>query len=179
MVQRRRGLRPVVRSTKRRVTWEGTQVDLAGVAVGGSLFQTAVTEAIFENFPNPTVVRVRGEIMVINDATSSAGAFGHIACGLMLVDAKALAIGITALELPATDVGSDWLWWDCFTFGEQIANEVDNSGLNFNRKQIDNKAMRVVQPNQALVFVAEIVKCEGTTLVGNVCGEFRVLLKAP
>ncbi len=43
---------------------------------------------------------------------------------------------------------------------------------------VDSKAMRKIGNNEVVVFVTELVVCEGT-MVANVCGHMRVLLKAP
>ena len=118
MANRRGFGRPLVRGPKRRTAWNGAFVDLANVDSSGT-FQQVITEASLENIPNSTIVRCRGEIMVtVNNAASAALSRGSVTMGLMLVDSKALAIGITALQLPGTDIGSDWLWWATTGFGE-------------------------------------------------------------
>ena len=47
------------------MTWEGAQIAIPDVlASGTSLFSTVISESTMEGFPNPTIVRVRGNIMV-------------------------------------------------------------------------------------------------------------------
>ena len=161
---------------KRRTKWEGAQIDLGNIAIGSPGFTVVIPETLLENDPNSTVVRVRGELMVSSDTASSSDSFGFCSVGIMLVDSKALAAGIASLQTPATDIGSDWLYWDVFNIGEAGASHTERSILSTNRHVVDSKAMRKVGSNQALVLVAEVVTCEGTTLA-NLCGELRVLLK--
>ena len=170
--------RSFVRRGPRRVTsWEGAQIDIADLTVSANQFNDVVTEASFETSPNPTIVRIRGQIGVLTDSSSSSGAFGVVFMGMIVVTAKARSPGgVGALPDPRADVGSDWIWFHQAIVGEQVANEVDNNDLSIERVIVDNKAMRKVGPNQVLVFIAGVITCEGT-LVVNVCGGVRVLLK--
>ena len=174
MANRRSSFR---RSAPKRVTtWEGVAIDMIGIDAAG-ISAVMITEAVLENMPNPTIVRIRGELMVTNNAgVSTSASSGFCTVGAMLVDSRALAAGIGSMELPSTNVGSDWMYWDVFNFGEQVANEVDNNDLSVNRKVVDSKAMRKVKPNQALVLIAQVQTCVGT-IEAHLCGSLRILLK--
>ena len=162
---------------KRRTTWEGAAFD-ANIANGVSFVSTVVSEAILENVPNPTVVRIRGRVHIVGTAIGAAFARTQVAMGIYVADSKAITAGITALELPFTGIGSDWMWWDTAILESNTSvspPSVDNLGSHFDI-EIDNKAMRKIQPNQALVFVAEN-NALNSTLTVQVSGVVRVLLK--
>ena len=176
MAFRRAGRPGLVRAPKRRTIWNGNSIDLADVAVAGA-FSVILTEALLENTPNGTIVRLRGEIFVtVDNAISDPLSRGMITMGIMLVDNKALAAGIGSLQLPLTAIGSDWMWWYSTGFGEVGSTTVSDIGVS--RVVVDSKAMRKVSGNQALVFVCQVVNCEGAP-VANVCGTVRVLCKLP
>ena len=164
-----------VRSRKRAVTWQGAQVDFADLVAGTAQFSTLITESQFEDFPTPTLIRTRGRLMVVADTSSTPGAFGDVTMGIMLVTAAAAAA--TGVPSPVSGASSDWLWWDVATFGA-AAGDVIGEEITVDRIPIDSKAMRKVGNNMLLIFVAEMVACEGT-LVANLCGRMRFLLKAP
>jgi len=159
---------------KRRVAWEGAGVDLADVGASGA-FQTMITEDQLENFPNPTIVRVRGRVMVLQDATTPADAFGSFAMGLILVTRPAFVAN--AVPLPFNDIGSDWLWWDVGTIGEESSGGIIGRTISVDRIIVDSKAMRKVKPNTVLVFVAQGLQAEGVNLTANIFGQLRFLMK--
>ena len=113
----------------------------------------------------------------MQDSATTAGAFGLVTMGIILVTAKALAIGVTGIPNPNTDVGSDWIWWDVGTWGEETSSSVIGRPISVDRLVIDSKAMRKVGLNMALVFVAQAIACEGT-VSANICGAVRILLKS-
>ena len=168
--------RRMVAATRRRVmSWNGAVVDLATVDVSAISFATIVSEAILEEYPTPTIVRIRGHMLCIADTTMTSGAFGMIAIGIILVTRAALVAG--AVPDPITDVGSEWMWYHTSTIGETTSSSVIGREIVIDRFEVDTKAMRKVKPNEALVLVAKAVTCEGTT-VANLCGIIRVLAKA-
>jgi len=95
--------------------------------------------------------------------------------GLILVTETALAA--SAIPLPGADVGNDWLWIDSAVVGSQADDQIGGA-VTLERMVVDSKAMRKVNNNQALVLVLQLTACEGTIVV-NVCGSLRFLLKAP
>lgn len=135
-----------------------------------------VAEATMETFPNPTITRCRGRLTVWTDPSSTPGGIGFVSSGLIVVNAFAFAAGVAALPSPAVEIGSDWLWWDSLAFGA-FASDVIGESITHRTIVVDSKAMRKVGPNQLLVLVSEMIPCEGT-LVVNLCGFIRVLLKA-
>jgi len=165
------------RARKRVMSWQGGVVDFSDLVAATSQFSTLVSETSLENFPTPTVIRTRGRLMLTGDASSSAGSRGFVVCGIMVVTATALAA--SAVPSPFLEVGSDWLWWDVLTFGDVTGSVSDDGPMFTDRIVVDSKAMRKIGLNEVLVFAAHLQSCQSTTMVGNLCGDIRVLLKAP
>ena len=164
---------------KRRTSWQGSNITLAATT-GASTASAIVFEAILETFPNPTIVRVRGEVLVVLTARGANVSDTILTCGIKLVTATAFAAGVASMETPNTDVGRDWLWWGTkavsMLTAQPVATDSDGEMIT-TRLAIDSKAMRKVESNKVLVFVAENTVITSTaTLV--ITGGVRVLLKA-
>ena len=158
-----------VRPAKRRVAWEGfTGSSLAQGA--GSFVTTAVSEAVLEARPSPTIVRTRGEFWC-KSQTSAVNS--RVTAGLIVVTAKALAAGVASLPTPSTDVGSDWFWWDEYVVAWQTGEPISSG---YARRVIDSRAMRKVGLNQVVVMVVEVASISGTPSVDIAFGA-RILLK--
>ena len=143
-----------------------------------SVLGVVTPEAILENTPNPTLTRIRGSIHIVSTATGAANARALIVMGIMVVDGRALTAGIGSLELPFVDIGSDWLWWDARVVDMATApgqNEDLALGLRHDIV-VDNKAMRKVGLNQAVVFVTSNIAQNSSHTV-QVSGALRVLYK--
>ncbi len=149
---RRRGFAPRS-SGKRRLTEWSNLADQCSVQVssGGA---TLISSLSFED-PG-TIVRSRGIISVRPSAYTAdveiCGAFG-----VGLVSSEALAIGVTAISEPFTDADwGGWMVWRPFNFRIEFISAV---GVLFGDAtveiEIDSKAQRKVEPNSAMVFVAE------------------------
>ena len=156
----RRRTRSGLRLGPRRPTfWETVSTTAVQTLTDGgtvAAVNTLVLEAETDSVPNPTVVRIRGHVvqrMGINAA--STGDAVLIAHAIMVVDAKQLAIGITAMPLPLSDNSEDFLWADSAllmnsttTAFPGVQNTVDIV--------VDSKAMRKMTLNQVLVMVTEM-----------------------
>ena len=163
------------RTRKRVMSWQGVNIDFSDLVNGVTQFASVITEATLESFPTPTIIRTRGRLALLTDPSSTPGGFGVVSMGLIVVTAAAAAAG--AIPNPAAEFGSDWLWWDAVTVGA-AAGDVIGEEVTVGRFIVDSKAMRKVGLNQVLVFAASQLTCEGT-LVTNLCGAMRFLLKAP
>jgi len=95
--------------------------------------------------------------------------------GLIVVTAAAVAGA--ALPSPLSNTGNDWVWWDQFSVGASAADVIGEE-ITVHRKIVDSKAMRKIGLNEVLALVTELQTCEGTMVV-NICGALRFLLKAP
>jgi len=177
----RRGVR---RGARRATFWESatslttqTLTDGATVAVVTAI----VSEAQLDNVPNPTLVRIRGQIFARLGANAEAQSdMINISHAIMVVDAKQFAIGITAMPLPITDNSEDYLWYG----SQYVANTAHGtaatvqSSYTMDRLLVDSKAMRKITLNQVLVIVSEMVQLAGTGGADVQCGlNFRMLFK--
>ncbi len=165
------------RAAARRTTWEGaTLADT--VTSGASSFSTIVAEATLENVPNPTIVRIRGNILIRMAAQGAAATTGQLFMGIRLATASAIAAGIGSIETPANDIGSDWLWWTVAGFHTGASAQIDNVAFGATSRDVlvDSKAMRKVGVNMGLIFVMQHNAVVSTQTL-SVIGGFRVLLK--
>ena len=173
MVQRRF----VPRRTRRGVLWEAGSISHIGQATGTTVFTTLVSEAIMESIPDPTIVRVRGQIVTSVVASAATPGRSLMVFGIKVATAAAIAGG--AIELPSTDAGSDWLWWMTVPLnvwgGTSAAPSGDGQLANV-RVDIDSKAMRKVGGNAALIFASQNVVVTSTQTIDTI-GAVRVLLK--
>jgi len=167
--------RTLVRSVKRSTFWEGgsTQFSIptASVAVA-----TVVTEAELENIPNPTLIRIHGSVLISVTARTAAADSAVISMGMILQSAAAVTAGVGSMPLPFTDIGSAWIWHRQVLVRSLIAppNGTDLAGNV--RITIDNKAMRKVNPNQALVMIVQNTVQTGTITV-SISSAQRLLFK--
>ena len=155
--------------------------------VGGFINQTittgvvgttpVVTEAALENVPDPTLVRCRGDLLVQMVSSVATPGRVHVAMGLIVVRATALAV--PAVPGPVSRVDSDWLWWTLVSLnvsGGSVAAPNSDGSTVVHRVTIDSKAMRKIKPNEAVVFVTENFAVTSTQTV-DVLGGVRILLK--
>ena len=163
---------------RRRSTWEGSAI-AASMTTGVQTQQAIVSEALLENVPNPTVVRMRGELLVRVTAAGAAGATARMVMGIKLATASAFAAGGASVESPNTEIGGDWIWWQSVTMHNAAAlvsgSNNDNVGI-LTRVPIDSKSMRKVKINEVLILVFHNVVVGGTQSI-TVTGTVRVLLK--
>jgi len=100
-----------------------------------------------------TVVRTRLDWLCFSDQSAATENFvGNI--GVAVVSDQAIAVGVTAVPTPATDLGSDlWflhqIWHGRF---ELVGTSINTDSQS---KEIDSKAMRKVDEGQDMAFVVE------------------------
>ena len=157
---------------KRQTTWLQldpviTIVDSSAVLVG-SLNAAALALRPF------TVVRTRTTVHIRSDV--DAAAENQIAgIGHAVVSDQAVAIGVTAVPTPLTDLGSD-LWFAINLMYSSVGTHT-GAGSYANRgvmEHFDSRAMRKVEVGQDLITVIE-----GSTVVNGAavtCGG-RILVK--
>lgn len=166
----------VPQRVRRPTFWEGVNVNHT-VTTGASIVSAVVTEAQLEQAPNPTLVRIRGFVLVI--MTSSAATPGNCLAVLGIKVVQAAALAGTAVAVPFTDIGSDWVWWTTvalnLTGGSVAAPNSDGRSI-VHRVDIDSKAMRKIKGNEVLAFVSQNVVLTSTQTF-DVDGAVRVLLK--
>jgi hypothetical protein len=141
---------------------------------------TIILESELDNVPNPTLIRVRGQIA---NQMAAAGAVNEafiLAHAIMVVDAKQLAIGVTAMPLPLSSNSEDFLWFGQAMIASPVAansNDVDNYLPTYHSIEVDSKAMRKITLNQAVVLVSELVQVNGTAGAVQFWLNLRMLLK--
>jgi len=100
-----------------------------------------------------TVVRNRGWLMVRSDQTAASES-QQVGYGLCVVSDQAVAIGVTAVPTPATDLSSGlWLVYESITNHLQVTPA--GTGPSNQVKSFDSRAMRKVEEGQDLITVAE------------------------
>jgi len=123
---------------------------------------TLVLESELDNVPNPTLVRVRGEIFgQLGAASNAQGDAIILSHAIMVVDAKAFAVGTTAVPLPLSSNSEDFLWFGTQFLVQNDQTTVLNNSSNFDKLTVDSKAMRKITLNQVLVLVSEMVAIQG------------------
>ena len=163
-------------AARRKTNWEGAAIDMTCPS-SGSIFQSIILEDVLENIPSPTIVRIRGRILVRETTAGAATTRGTIAIGIKLATASAIVAGIGSIEDPLTGIGSDWIWWDTLGLSALDSGLGDtNSDVTFERIVIDSKAMRKVGNNMGLVIVAQHTAFVSTQTV-QITGGVRILLK--
>ena len=163
----RRSIRSGRRSGPRRATfWEtASSTTLPVLTEGGTvaIVQTLVLESELDSVPNPTLVRVRGQIFAhLMSASNAVGDALLLSHAIMVVDAKQLAIGITAMPLPLSSNSEDFLWFGSqFMARSTLGSATDGAPPSWDRIEVDSKAMRKITLNQVLVLVSEMVGLAG------------------
>ncbi len=165
----------VQRAVRRPTFWEGNSVTHINTS-GTTVFSTLVSEASLENTPNSTLIRLRGEVLVVLNTIGSVPAKGVFTMGIKFTTGAALAGA--SVEAPLTDIGSDWIWWN--TMGLELeSGTLENAQQGIavvKRVEIDSKAMRKVGLNRVLVFVTQHTAILSTMTV-DLNGAVRALFK--
>jgi len=167
----RRGHR--VTRSRRETSWLG--IDIVSQSLNGAAAITHVMTAA-ELAKRPfTVVRTHLSVRIESDqSAASEKQMGGI--GLCVVSSQAVAVGVTAVPTPLTELESD-LWFvhqimqDSFLFGD-ATGFTDPTGTIYN---IDSKAMRRVNDDQEIVIVGEGAGGAFGGLIMDIAG--RLLIK--
>ena len=151
---------------------EWSAYDTSGYLAVASTAATLLSGLAFED-PG-TIIRTRGQIVIRPVANFAADVDIVGAFGIGLVSAEAFAAGVASIPELYTD--SDWGGWmviqpfsSTFEFRSGVGTDMTQIALT-----IDSKAMRKVEPNSVMVFVAE-------SLTGAfvILDQTRLLLKLP
>ncbi len=121
-----------------------------------------------------TIVRTRGVFGVKSDQIATQEDF-DAAVSMSVVSDQAVAIGVTAVPTPATDMGSDMFFVYEMLFGtyeDRTAAGFESNGLT--SMQFDSKAMRRVNDDQDLAVTLETSSVSNGV---NVRLGFRQLIK--
>ncbi len=111
-----------------------------------------------------TIVRTRIDFWAASDQRTATEAW-QVAIGMAVVSDQALAIGITAIPTPITDLGSD-LWFVHGILSGQIGlSSAVGLVTNDVSMQIDSKAMRKINDDQDFALVLETAAFNGVDVL--------------
>ena len=105
-----------------------------------------------------TIVRIRGELMVmLSSATAIADGYDG-AVGIGLATLPAVTAGIASVPTPLTEANSDsWLYHRFISLRAPVANEFQSLAIAA-RIEVDSKAMRKFDTEHAIYFAAEFTE---------------------
>ncbi len=154
----------VARGPRRETVWfefgiQVISIDTSGVALASSLNAAALSLRPF------TIIRSRFEVLLFSDqkAASETQAAG---LGFAVVSDQAVAIGVTAVPTPLTDLGSDlWFVLQLMMARFELVSAVGVDGNVGQHYTIDSKAMRKVDVGQDLVETIEVSSASGGTTI--------------
>ena len=137
-------------SPRRLTTWfEFQWFQQTLTAEGGSIFFSLNAAAL--GLVPFTIVRSHFMIHVQSDQAAAVEEFFG-AVGIAVVSTEAVAVGVTAVPTPITEMGSA-LWFVHQMYGGAQRTAADKSGVLIS---IDSKAMRKVEAGQDIVVVGEL-----------------------
>ncbi len=139
-------------SSKRLTSWfEFLPINDTETASGGTIIYSLNAAALaLRPF---TIIRTRWKYLVVSDQAAAVETQAG-AIGMAVVSDQAVAVGVTAVPTPITDMGSD-LWFLHEVFMGRESNLTDRAQPAFGGT-IDSKAMRKVDIGQDLVVVSEL-----------------------
>ncbi len=120
-----------------------------------------------------TIVRTRVNWLVRSDQLSATEMY-MVALGISIVSSQALAIGVTAVPTPFTDLDSDLFFLHDIITGEQLVTTAVGINMAMPNKDVDSRAMRKVEDGQD---VAIVIENSSIGLGSTVRKSGRVLLK--
>ena len=171
-----RRFRTVTRGNRqvRESLWLGIATTITNLSAANTAFRMNALNAAALALRPFTVVRTRGFLGVRTDQLSSDESY-DVSMGHAVVSSQAIAVGITALPTPQTDLGSDLFYvfetiMGRFQFGDATGSPPNSLvGMSY-----DSKAMRRVNDDQDIAFVIENSSVSSGCTVHHVC---RTLIK--
>ena len=185
---RLRGFRPQIRSQRRKANWTvGPQSGADGVPIAlsaSSKVLMGVGAVVLDS--GITLVRTRGELMILLKTSSNAAGGFVGAFGLCVVTDQAFAAGVGSIPGPVAD--DDWDGWFYHRYlalgsGGAIAaaaaadEDQVNSVTAALRVEVDSKAMRKLTVGQTIVGMLELA--EQGTATASIFFNSRMLVKLP
>ena len=144
-----RPFRSRARPLKNRYIWELSTGSFSAQAAGTSALQFSSVGTA-----QTTLVRIRGEIIGSVDATQAPGGLVSLTWGIILVPEGS---GTTVQYKPSQDANAPWLLYGSAHLGyeEMVTDVVDVPAITGFRLVIDNKAMRIIRPDQEMQLVVD------------------------
>ncbi len=134
--------------------WLGGAPLVSAFTVGGGTILGTLNAAALALRPF-TIVRIRQTLAWKSDQTAATERqIGAV--GFAVVSDQAVAIGITAVPTPVTDLASDlWMLHQFFMSHFTVTSAI-GSESQYHQIDVDSKAMRKVEDGQDLVEVGEL-----------------------
>ena len=123
-----------------------------------------------------TILRTRGYVQALLDATKQVGDGIVLTFGLGIVSTDAATLGATAVPDPGSDFDYPWLWWGEMTLSAEATLGADTWGPHAQRLEVDSKAMRRVTPKQSILWVCQSSAATGAPVTLVTFGSTRILL---
>ena len=163
---------------RQRVEWGvSLNTDYVTVPANSASVQTssASLNTLIDTMTSPTVVRVRGEILIKAQGTAADEVL--VAAGIAIVSQRASSAGVIAVPRPASEADFSWLWHK-FAFLEVLSGTNNlASVIGAVRVEIDSRAMRkVLSTEEELVLVVETRNIAGAASI-KFAANIRVLVK--
>ena len=171
-----RARRRIVQSQRRPTSWLGGRSDAySTVAANTTAPVVLVSESLFQTFPEPTIVRIRGIFSVYLTSSAATTSSVTFTAGLALLTSRALLAA--NVPRPGTEIDYDgWMWWTAGHFTNHNVTVDYGSPHVAQRIEIDSKAMRKVSNDEALVCVVQTENSVGSESI-KVALSARVLVK--
>ncbi len=166
----RRGAVAIRRS--RETTWfQFLPNDFTTASAGTAVLAFSLNAAALALRPF-TIVRSRFEIFLRSDQAAAIES-QRVGVGIAVVSDQAVAIGVTAVPTPVTDMGSNlWLLHKLVYADESNLTDRTRNGTGVS---IDSKAMRKVEVGQDIIVVVESSPSVGGGAITTIGG--RLLIK--
>ena len=139
--------------------WTLSQTEILGRNAGNPTGAQAVVTA---GVTSQTLMRVRGTFYAMIVGTPTVTDIVQCGIGLLVVPGGS---GAVVTSSPLTDGEAPFLWFEAFHLNTQSAGATNANGPQFWRNVVDNKAMRVIRPDQEIQLVVEVSDAVGTSTV--------------
>ncbi len=136
---------------RRSTLWVPTTTTTITISSGATAVLAFSGNALLLAFRPFTVIRSRFYWYCRSDVVTGGELWGG-AIGQCVVSEQAEAIGVTAVPIPITDMGSDLFFMIEQQFGRFGGTQVEEVGKS---KEIDSRAMRKVNEDEQLIITME------------------------
>ena len=150
--------------------WAGGNAITALAQTAGS----SAAVALASGAPRETVMRTRGEVLVMLDAPSDVNRGVLVSMGLVLMPQGQ---GTTVIWDPFGDSEAPWFWYPETFLGydEYVTDVIDGAGGPVSTIVVDSKAMRKANVDEEIQFVVTNTTVNGAQGI-NVLASFRFLI---
>ena len=164
---------------RQRVEWTGghsADFTILGANSVTALGSSIITLLAIDSMTSPTLVRVRGEIVV---AATGGTANGDVAlgAGIAVVNRRASTVGSSALPRPISDMDYSWLWHSIYFLKTTATATQIVPTVGIVRDKIDSRAMRkILSKEEEIAYMFETQNDAGNATV-EFAIQTRLLLK--